>query len=163
MGVSMGDVVTTFENEEYAKKAAELIKIDATNLGEEFVEQPNRYAYFAVQTANAKRRYAQIEFEFDTLYATLDAEKRIAAKSVPTVKYTEQMYKNEVVTDQRYQLKHKELIAAEHTVNVMQAIRNSFEHRKDMLMQLGASDRVGVRDPRSLDEAAVERHKARKG
>ena len=129
------------------------VRIDRTDLEEEFSTQAEKYAYYSFLSAEAKYLCDRQKSVLDNVYAVIDAEKRANAAALlangAKLKYTEVMYKNEVIGDDRYKEAQKNYHAAKKLADQLEVASRSIAMRKDMLMQMGASSRVGSA-PRSV-------------
>lgn len=142
----------------YPNDISDHLRIDRTDLEEEFATQPEYYAYYASMEAIAKDKRSRLKHGLELLYAQLDADKRQHAHTMqvqnPKFKYTEKMCENEVKGDKRYQEMLADYLAAEKLANLLGAWRNAFDHRREVLISLGAHDRTGNLSPRVLAEQA---------
>lgn len=143
----------------YTNDFSEDLRIDKTNLDEEFMHHSEKYAYYAGLSELAEYRLSVIKLELETLEAQLDHEKRQAAQMATangsSIKYTEKMYSHEVTCDPRYQVKARQHLEAQKTAGLLNRARESFQHRKDCLSQMGQNSRVGSYDPRILNQTAA--------
>ena len=142
----------------YPNNIADHLRIDRTNLEEEFAIQSECYAYYASMEAIAKDKRARLKHGLELLYAQLDAEKRAAAQAMqvqnPKFKYTEKMAENEVKGDKRYQIMLSDHLEADRLVNLLGAWRSAMDHKRESLVSLGAHDRTGNMSTRVLAEQA---------
>ena len=156
MELSVLNFEVALNGKTYDNDAATALRIDRTNLDEEFANQHTRFAYYATLHEMAKDKAARLKVSLETLYAQLDHEKRMAAKAVqaadPKFKYTESMCENEIKTDQRYQLKQQEMLDANQLAGVLGVAREAFQQRKDMLISLGANARASTPDLRIMGD-----------
>jgi len=151
------DVQVTINGISYSSSLEDDIKIDPSDLDAEFVEQSRKYAWWAILSEMAKDLVSKQKYDLDILYAQLDHEKRSQAL-VAKVKLTEKMVENEVITDKRYQAKMKEYLESKRQYGVLQAGREAFTQRKEMLISLGANYRAeGNADPVILQEMAKQK------
>lgn len=143
------------------------VHIDQGNLDQEFLNQAEKYAWWAFLTEHAKAQANELKSELDVLYARLDhlvrAKAQIAAvdaknQKVTPVKYTEKMVENEVVTSKDYQELMTRYNQARKDAGLATAGMMAMNQRRDMLLQLGANYRTeGQADPIILKEAAREK------
>lgn len=150
--MNLPKIELTVNGIKYDNTFDEDIKIDRTNLEEEFLTQSEKYAFYSFLAEEARyladRRKAVVE----NVYAALDAEKRLAAAQMAAqnskYKYTESMCHNEIIGDQRY----KDVLEAQHKAtllaNQLNVASRAMAMRKDMLMQMGHSQRAGGAPPR---------------
>ena len=138
----------------YDHNFGEDVKIDRTNLDHEFSTQAEKYAYYSFLAAEAHHLVDTMKSRLENVYAVVDAEKRANAAALlaagTKAKYTETMYKNEVIGDQRYKDAQSQYHQAKKLVNQLDVASRSIAMRKDMLMQLGAAARIGAAPQRVL-------------
>jgi len=143
------------------------ILIDQGNLDQEFLNQPEKYAWWAFLTEHAKAQVNELKNELEFLYARLDhrvrtkaqmASVEAKAKKIIPVKYTEKMVENEIITDKAYQELMSKYNDLRKQAGLATAGMNAMLQRRDMLLQLGANYRTeGQADPIILREAAREK------
>lgn len=131
------------------------LRIDRTELNEEFIIQSEKYAYYAILAERAKAKYNLIKFELDHLYARLDFEKRQKAAEIreiePKFRYTEKMCESEIITDSRFVKKKKELLKAQELSGLLSKAAEAINGRKDMLVQLGVNIRMNQSSERLME------------
>jgi len=146
MHLKVLSVETKIDDVTYENNLQDDLKIDQTQLDREFVEQSEKYAYYATLAELAKDREARLESELKVLSARIDWEIRDQAAALQAsntkVKLTEEMVKNQVIADSRIQTKNKELLEARKLAGMLRVAKESFLQRKDMLVSLGANHRV---------------------
>ncbi len=121
------------ENRDYHKD----VEIDITNLGNEWVEQPSLYLYYAEALADAidTRDRAKQKLEVDS--AELDQGYRKHWDELhPDTKMTETALKANILQDKVYAKSVALLNKASHNVNLLTSARSAFEHRKKALENL---------------------------
>ena len=123
------------------------VRIDRTNLPEEFAEHSRKYAYYSTLCAMAKDQEARDKRLLELYYANIDAEVRSTAVK-NQIKLTEKMVENSVMTDERYQKQHLKYLDSKLLADCLRGLEQGFSHRKEMLISLGAHDRIGATDPR---------------
>ena len=154
-------------NKDWGNPIEDDVHIDQGNLDQEFLSQPEKYAWWAFLTEHAKAQVNEVKNEMDQLYARLDHKVRAKAqmaavdaktnKSSP-IKYTEKMVENEVITSKEYQEVMTRYNHAKKQAGLTAAGMNAMLQRRDMLLQLGANYRTeGQADPIILREAAREK------
>jgi hypothetical protein len=133
------------------------ITIDSQDLDNEFLNQARKYAWWAMVSELAKDLVARRKYELDMLYAQLDQKKRATALA-NKFKMTEKMVENEVITDVSYQEAKRDYLQAKQWYGLLQAGREAFAQRKEMLISLGANYRAeGQADPVLLQEKAKQK------
>ncbi len=132
------------------------IKIDRTDLANEFEDQPCRFAKYASLCAIMQKKLLDIKREVKELYARTDARVREAAKQAGT-KLTETMVENCVVSDPDYVIKQKKESEISLMVDLLSGFKEAFKQRKDMLQQLGADNRQSTFDTRVYTDVHKDR------
>jgi len=131
------------------------VKVDRTNLVEEFADHSKKYAYWSTLCALAKDQEARDKRKLEVLYAITDGNVRqelIENK----VKFTEKMVENSVKTDKEYQLQHLRYLKSKCLADRLKGMEQAFAARKEMLISLGAHDRIGATDVRVLGRNVKE-------
>jgi len=117
------------------------LAIDPTNLDEELINQPTKYAWAATLAEHAKDFAAQKKMELEELKAELDIEVRTQAAKGET-KVTEATVKHMVLQMDSFKEAQQELLAAQKTAQLLTVARDSFSQRANMLISLSANRRV---------------------
>jgi len=164
------DSITTHD-ETHSNPIAEDTLINTADLEWEFQNQPSKYAWWAFLAEHAKSEVEQFKNELSILYAQLDAEVRNQARmdeedsrrnKQKPIRMTETMVENMVKTNPVYQELMESLIEAKKNAGLAAAGRSAMDHRRDMLIQIGANYRTeGQADPVILKEAAREKARER--
>ena len=127
-------------DKEWSGETRDVLKINEQRLTHEFIEHPSTYAWFAALLAYATAETESMKLSHEVLQANLYAEKRLEmAKG--SGKVTEDKIKNAVVEDDRYAASQEQLTETKRQHGIVRAIVTALEHRKDMLIQLGATRR----------------------
>lgn len=138
----------------YPNEYADSLFIDRSMLDDEFVTHSERYAYYATLAEMADDRADRLKEDLEHLTSVLDHEKRMKARELqsqdPKFKMTETMFEHEVRLDKRYQEKLKEFQDARHLAKVLKSAPMAFNHRRDMLLELGRSRLVQMNDPKII-------------
>ena len=147
------------------------VRINPVDLDYEFQTHPEKYAWWAFLAEHAKAEVDMMKNRLAVLYAQLDFNVRDKARREDEqakeqkrkpIKYTEKMVESEVLTSQEYQEAQLALLQARKTAGLATAGRMSMDHRRDMLLQLGANYRTeGAADPVILKEAAKDKARER--
>jgi hypothetical protein len=106
-----------------------LLGIDDERLEEELRTHCERFAEMAVQLARAKAVYEKKRLEFEVLVSEL---ARVYRVSLPKV--TEKAVEEAVHRDERYRMAKAELIDAKQEVEILAALVEAMEHKKDMII-----------------------------
>jgi hypothetical protein len=115
----------------------EICGIDETDIGDAYVKQASRLAYFGSLVANARALHEEAKNNRERIYAEADTEIRSEYKD-NGIKFTEASLKAEVLLDQDYRDAQEAEISAKRDLDVLSAIMNGIRSRGDMLIQLGA-------------------------
>lgn len=156
MRLSVFDFKIEIDGIEYNNSFQNDIRIDRTNLDEEFTTQGEKFAYWGFLAEAAKARYHMLKFELDGLAANVESEKRKAADAArimnPKFKYTEKMCESEVITDDRYQVKKLEMLDAQKLAGYLARFAEAIAQRMQMLCQMGANVRVATTPDRVMEQ-----------
>jgi hypothetical protein len=137
--------------------------INPANLQEEFLKQPELYAWWASTCELAKDLVARQKFLLERLSATIDHRVRLEAQQESerlgkTVKMTETMVEHTVISSEEYQKAMLCYLDFKKQLGMLQAGKEAMEQRKDMLISLGANYRAEASsNPSILMDAARER------
>lgn len=137
---------------DYESKLAEDLYIDRTDLNEEFVRHPERFAFYATCYELAAAKAENYKTNLNRLYAVLDHEKR-SELALAGVKTTEKMVENSVITDDRYVALQDAYLEAQKNAALLKAAMVAMQHRKDMLIQLGSAARAEIQADIRIKEA----------
>lgn len=136
------------------------LRIDRTDLDEEFCTQHEKFAKYATLHEFAKAEEALLKRALGIQYAQLDKTTRVHFEQQkmqnPKFKFTEKMVENTVVTHEDYQTLQLELLNARKLAGILGANREAFAQRKEMLISLGANLRTGATSVRILGERAKD-------
>jgi len=120
----------------------EELEIEEGNLTEHFMKQPGKYAWWSAVTERLKlqRDYAEAELEKEEARA----DKRVRASLKDEgIKITEAMVKGQIKLDPVYDEKLASYNTANKNASTMEKVVKAFEHRKEMLISVGAHIRDG--------------------
>ena len=115
--------------------------INEGNLSGEFVRHAQRFAFYATAFELSLRKEKELDFELDRMYAKIDYNVRMEARNA-SVKITEKMVENSVITKEEYGEVFDELQQAKKNTGLLKQARDAMIHRRDMLIQLGATQRA---------------------
>lgn len=118
----------------------EELKIDKDDLNTCFIEQPGKYAWWAVLSELAQSKTDLAKAEVERLEGVLDEEIRnemIRNGEKPTEDRVKRRIKNHTnyIQANRYYLDCKKIS------NTLDQARRSFDHRKESLISIGANER----------------------
>jgi hypothetical protein len=141
------ELVVTLNGVTYDHTFEDDVRVDRTNLDFEFEDQPRRYAFYAFLAAEARHIVNRRKAVMEQVAAVVDSEKRLEAQQLQAQgakhKPTEAMYEHMVNTDKRYMAAQEEYHLAMRTADQLTEASRAIAQRKDMLIQLGSSSRVG--------------------
>jgi leucyl aminopeptidase (aminopeptidase T) len=106
-----------------------LLSIDDERLEEDLRTHCEKFAEMAVQLARAKAAYERKKLEFEVLVSELAREYRVSL-----LKVTEKAVEEAVHRDEKYQRAKAELIDAKQEVEILAALVEAMEHKKDMII-----------------------------
>ena len=120
------------------------VSIDITNITQGMVEQAGLYVHYASQTVKAKRQYERMKRALEILEARLGNEYRKSlvtteddGKGKPkTIRPTEPQIAAAISDDPRHRKMASRVIDAQEIYRLAEVAERSFEHRKDMLLQI---------------------------
>lgn len=140
---------------EYDLKYEEELKCAEETINEDLTEQPSLFAWYAVLHEMADEVYSRSKMELEIAEATLDAKYRKEAMDNKEKIMEKQIASKIVLTDIHIALRNT-MIEAKKNVGTLKAIKDSFSHRKDMLIALASNMRAQA-DP----EIFVNKEKAK--
>lgn len=136
--------------------------IDNSFLEEEFLKQPELFAWWATATELAKDLVGRQKFVLERMAATLDHGIRLSAVSNPVggkpIKLTEAQITHQITSDEKYQEAMLAYLEYKKQLGMLQAGKEAMEQRRDMLISLGANYRAEASsNPSILMGAARDR------
>ena len=117
------------------------LKCDEVTINEDLKNQPSLFAFYAVFAEIAESEVAILKLETEKTEAILDDEYRGKLE-----KSTENMLKNAVRRDERYLSLMYQLNTAKKNAGILNAIKEAFHHRKEILIALASNMRAQM-DP----------------
>ena len=128
---------------EYESTLKEDLYINSTDLGNAFADHAERYSWYATAYELAINYEAQVKVNLERYWATL--YNTLKSSAVATgAKVTEKSLESKILTDDIYlQLQDSYLLSKRNT-GLLKAARDAMIHRKDMLVQSGATYRAEV-------------------
>lgn len=136
--------------------------IDQRDLQEEFLKQPELYAWWATMTEIAKDLVARQKFFLERLAAKLDFDIRnpppLPDGSKDSTRITEKYIENRINSHPDYEREMFRFLEYKKQLGLLQAGSEAMVQRKDMLISLGANYRAEASsNPTILRDAARER------
>lgn len=130
------------EDKEFKGNIREILKISEGSIVGELQEQPSTYAWFATLTEIAKANTEKHKLNIKILRAKLDEEKRKTLAKEGKV--TESMVESAIEKDERLIMLTQEKIELDKNANILGAITEALNQRKDMLIQLSSFKRQEI-------------------
>jgi hypothetical protein len=119
----------------------EHIDVRSQHINECFMEHAQLFAWYATAYELALDKDARAKEELARTYARLDHHHRSGGKAAG-VKMTEKMVENTVITDPAYTKAHGDYLDAKRNTGLLKAAKEAMIHRRDMLIQMGATYRA---------------------
>jgi hypothetical protein len=137
--------------------------IDESALDVEWLNQPLLMMRYSKQLAKAEKEVSRLKEKQRVVFATTDKDVRTNPGDYKiSVKLTEEVVKNAVLSSDEYQDISAELIEAQYEYNMLKAAVESIKQRKDALQDLvrlhGQQYFAGPSIPRDLSHEAKQRH-----
>lgn len=117
------------------------VHINQGDLYGDFLIHPGRFAYWATLYEMSLHEVNTLKNELKRMYAKIDFNTRQEMKNAG-MKSTEMMVENTVITHPKYVELQSECGEAELRSGLLKAARDAMIHRRDMLIQLGATARA---------------------
>ena len=140
--------------QEYLDEQEQLLRIDEENLNEDFVNQAPRYVRAAMNFHKAERQLQLEKQALEGLVAVKDAELRSSGE-----KTTEAYIDKAIKGDADVQNQKKRIIDAEYQVGLHQACMRGWDHKRDMLIQVGAVQRAEMAGQVQVNKSSPEQER----
>jgi len=144
---------TTFPNQ-----LNEHIDVRSQHINECFMDHAGLFAWYATAFELALDLEGRTKKELERTYARLDHLHRTNGKAAG-VKMTEKMVENTVITDPLYTKTQTEYLDAKRNAGLLKAAKEAMIHRRDMLIQMGATYRAEGLSDISLKEQQYKQGK----
>jgi len=115
------------------------LKCSEETINDDLKDQPSFFAWYAVLSEIAQAEMAEAKTTLELAEASLDEQIRVDGKDA---KLTETMIKNRIRLDPTYQAAQENFATTRKNVGILGAIKESFYHRKDVLISLASNMRV---------------------
>lgn len=139
-----------------AEQFKEDIAVDRNDLLEEFTQHPSLFAFYAEIHSRAMREEAKLKLSLEITEAKLDKAIRDAAVAAGE-KVTEKHIANTIVRDAEYVKAAFAYNDARASAELAKSALEAFRQRRDMLIQLGAALRDGLKPDPAIREQVQER------
>lgn len=123
--------------QEYLDRQHELLKINEEDLNEDFTSQAQKYFKAAMNFHKAEKQVQVEKQALDIIVAQKDSELRSSGE-----KTTEAYIDKAIKGDEEVQAQKRRIMDAELQVGLHQACMRAWEHKRDMLIQVGAVQRA---------------------
>lgn len=123
--------------QEYSEAQLKKLRIDEENINEDFLSQAPSYVRAAMNFHKAERVVQLEKQTLEALVAAKDHELRQSGE-----KTTEAYIDKAIKGDIDVQAQKKRIIDAELQVGIHQSIMRGWDHKRDMLIQVGAVQRA---------------------
>ena len=132
------------EGKEYEFDLESDLKINDADLNSEFCKQAKLFAIYATAYERALHDSSLLKVKLDRLCAHLEYQGRMEATSAG-IKFTEKMADAYVNGHAQYLEANTELLKYQEIVGLLKHAKDAIVQKRDMLMQLGASQREELR------------------
>lgn len=126
---------------EYPNTLNEDVRVNQGSLIHDFSDHTEKMAYWATLYELSLDQETRLKNELSRAYAHCDKEVRQQA-DMSGVKMTEKKVENSVITHPMYTEIQEEYQQAKARTGLLKAARDAMIHRRDMLIQLGATARA---------------------
>lgn len=152
------ELTVSMSGKQYTQDLAADLKINVDDINESYVDQPSKYAWWAVLAAQARAKADRIKSAIDkqdeyirkTLTGELDAKVReeleLDGEKVTESKVTNGIYKHAQYVEELAKLHalRDEYVEANEDASILEAAKDAMNQRKEMLISLGAQLRVDM-------------------
>jgi hypothetical protein len=142
----------------YTSSLKEDLRIDRTNLDEEFIEHSSKYAWYSTAYELCLDKERRLKSELARAYAQLDVQARMSMKA-QGIRVSEKKVENMVITSKDYVELQEEYFNAQRMTGLLKAARDAMIHKKECLISLGANIRAELAsDPSLLQDMYKHKH-----
>jgi hypothetical protein len=125
----------------FPNKLNEHLALRTKHIDSCFLEHSELFAWYATAYELSLDKELRAKEELSRLYARVDNKARMDAKYAG-VKLTEKMVENTVITDPEYVHTQDKYYDAKRNTGLLKAAKDAMIHRRDMLIQMGATYRA---------------------
>lgn len=120
------------------KRSEELkaLEIDQYRLDDEWNNQPQVYARYALKAADARRSWDESKANLEVVKAELDRDIRKNPEKYDLLKITETQISSTIVLQDDYKVANEEVIRTHHDMDVVNAFVQALDQRKSALSKL---------------------------
>jgi hypothetical protein len=145
--------------QEFPNLLEEHLNLRTKNVMDCFIEHSELFAWYATAYELSLDVEIRAKESLARLYAVVDNTSRTAAKGAG-VKLTEKMVENTVITDPQYVSVQAKYLDAKRNTGLLKAAKDAMIHRRDMLIQMGATYRAEGLSDMNLKE---QNYKSQRG
>jgi hypothetical protein len=153
--LNFADVAPAIECDEFDTLVQEDVRVNDGFLSGDFIDHPEKMHKWGSLYERALDVETRLKNELARMYAKVDHNTRLELKS-SGMKSTEKMVENTVITHPKYLEVLEEYHDAKLQTGLLKAAKDAMIHRRDMLIQLGASARAEGFSDISIREDAVK-------
>lgn len=135
------------------------LAFNENTINEAFMSQASLYVHYATVAHQLMHQYDAEKAQLEILESKIDDEIRTEAAESKS-KITEAALGKQIKLDARYDAKQKRVLDAKMKANLAKDVLESFKQRRDMLVQMGADLREGMKG--ELRMKAIEGERASK-
>ena len=117
--------------------ASDFVDINRNDFNAACADQPGKVTYIGEKLLVARRDLELAKIDLETRMAILDRDIRNSAEDTKT-KITEDRVRNMIQADSSVENQKRRIVSLGTSVAALKMLNNSLEHRKDMLIQIGA-------------------------
>lgn len=126
-----GEVVTYSLREE--------LSINKFDVRSEFYTQPSKYVYWSSLLEQVRLMEESLAVELDRYRASIyESSRQAVAVETNNAKPTKDQIESKIELDTTYNSLKNQLVQVRQNTKQLQSVVKAFEHRKDMLVQIGA-------------------------
>lgn len=138
----------------YLDSQTEKLKINEVELNDDFINQAPSYLRAALNFHKAERQLQIEKHALEAIVAAKDAELRASGE-----KTTESFIDKAIKGDDEYKAQKQRIIDAEFQVGCHQAVMRSWDHKRDMLIQVGAVQRAEMSGQVQINKTSPEQER----
>lgn len=118
----------------------EEIAIDKDDLNQNYIEQPGKYAWWGMVAEVAKVNVEEAKAKLEQVEA--EADERVRSDlDMEGIKITESLVTRNIKKDKEYKEAQYDYFKAKKNAGILDKVLKAFDHRLDVLVNLGASMR----------------------
>lgn len=154
--LSIDQFVAAVREGDFQELIQDDVRVNQGYLYGDFIDHPEKFQKWATLYEMAVDMESRLKNELQRMYAHCDKHTRDELK-MSGIKYTEKMVENTVITHPKYLEVQEEYHDAKLISGLLKAARDAMIHRRDMLIQLGATARAEGSADISIREDAAKR------